>query len=168
MDHDSDAISTLIASLRALLLAHGWSLCVAESCTGGMLSEAITATEGSSSWFSCGFITYSNQSKIEMLSVKESSLNEYGAVSEQVAYEMAIGALAKSDCNLSVSITGIAGPDGGSAEKPVGMVCFAWAIKEDMPVTDIQYFKGNRQAIRQQATHYALSGLITHLKNQTH
>jgi nicotinamide-nucleotide amidase len=168
MDSASNAITSLIESLRALLLAHGWMLCVAESCTGGMLSEQITESAGSSAWFSCGFITYSNQSKMQMLSVKESSLNEYGAVSEQVAYEMAIGALAKSNCNLSVSITGIAGPDGGSDEMPVGMVCFAWAIKEDIPVTDIKYFTGDRQAIRRQATQHALSGLITHLKNQTH
>jgi nicotinamide-nucleotide amidase len=166
MDQQLDAISTLISSLSESLTARQWVLGVAESCTGGMLSEHFTAVAGSSAWFSCGFITYSNASKMQMLEVDEVALELFGAVSEEVASEMALGVLDNSDANITVSITGIAGPTGGTELKPVGMVCFAWALENQEPVTATEYFHGDRQAIRQQATLHAIKGLISHLRNQ--
>jgi len=120
-------LTTLATELGALLKAHGYMLALAESCTGGMVAEVITSVAGSSAWFDRGFVTYSNQAKIDMLGVSEQTLENLGAVSEQVAVEMAFGALKHSQAHIAGSITGIAGPDGGTADKPVGTVCFAWA-----------------------------------------
>lgn len=166
MDQQLDSIATLITHLSESLTARQWVLGVAESCTGGMLSEQFTAIAGSSAWFSCGFITYSNESKIQMLEVDEDTLELFGAVSEEVASEMATGVLDNSDANLTVSITGIAGPTGGTELKPVGMVCFAWALEDQAPTTATEYFHGDRYSIRTQATEHAIKGLISHLRNQ--
>ena len=135
-------------------------LATAESCTGGWIGEAVTAVSGSSAWFERGFITYSNAAKCEMLGVRQTTLDQYGAVSPQTAQEMALGALGKSHSQISVSITGIAGPDGGTETKPVGMVCFAWANKDGLVQQATHYFSGNREAIRRVAVVTALQGIL--------
>ena len=150
------------ASLRALsatLIARQWKLAVAESCTGGMLSENITSLAGSSEWFDCGFITYSNAAKTKLLEVNTSLIEAHGAVSEAVAIAMAEGALANSQSQLSIAITGIAGPSGGSVEKPVGTVCFAWASDTHATLSSTRHFAGDRQQIREQAVLAAIDGL---------
>jgi nicotinamide-nucleotide amidase len=136
------------------------SLATAESCTGGWLSQAITSIAGSSAWYERGFVAYAPSSKHEMLGVSDATLEQYGAVSEQTASEMAAGAIARSYAQVAVSITGIAGPDGGTTEKPVGMVCFAWIMKEGMALTETRYFNGNREEIRRQSVAGALQGVI--------
>lgn len=151
------------------LQAKGLQLALAESCTGGMVAQAITAIAGSSGWFDRGFVTYSNEAKTEMLAVPETLIQTHGAVSEPVAQAMALGALQHSHAQISVSVTGIAGPGGGSLQKPVGMVCFGWAINfnQDEPQilrTETHYFDGNRAEIRQQAASYALTGLLKLIK----
>jgi nicotinamide-nucleotide amidase len=136
----------------------------AESCTGGMLSSAITEVPGSSVIFECGFVTYSNISKMELLSVKENTLNFYGAVSEEVAGEMAIGAINNSKANLAISITGIAGP-GGSNTKPEGMVCFSIAFDNEIKLTETRKWGAlGRNIIRQKATLHGLRLLSRTLK----
>ena len=136
----------------------------AESCTGGMLSSAITEIQGSSVIFECGFVTYSNISKMELLSVKENTLNFYGAVSEEVAGEMAIGAVNNSKANLAISITGIAGP-GGSNKKPEGMVCFSIAFENETKLTETKKWGAlGRNIIRQKATLHGLRLLSRTLK----
>ena len=136
----------------------------AESCTGGMLSSAITEVPGSSVIFECGFVTYSNISKMELLSVKENTLNFYGAVSEEVAGEMAIGAINNSKANLAISITGIAGP-GGSNKKPEGMVCFSIAFENEIKLTETKKWGAlGRNNIRQKATIHGLKLLSRNLK----
>lgn len=161
-------LHTLAETLGTALKARGYVLILAESCTGGMVAEAITSIAGSSAWFDRAYITYSNQSKIELLNVLSETLDEYGAVSEQTAAEMALGCLNRTGLNatknlIAGSITGIAGPDGGTAQKPVGTVCFAWASLE-MPVqTQTKVFSGNRQQIRQQATVFMLENIIQRL-----
>ena len=136
----------------------------AESCTGGLLSSAITEIPGSSVIFECGFVTYSNISKMELLSVKENTLNFYGAVSEEVAGEMAIGAINNSKANLAISITGIAGP-GGSNTKPEGMVCFSIAFENEIKLTETKKWGAlGRNIIRQKATLHGLRLLSRTLK----
>ena len=136
----------------------------AESCTGGLLSSAITEIPGSSVIFECGFVTYSNISKMELLSVKENTLNFYGAVSEEVAGEMAIGAINNSKANLAISITGIAGP-GGSNTKPEGMVCFSIAFENEIKITETKKWGAlGRNIIRQKATLHGLRLLSRTLK----
>ncbi len=135
-------------------------LASAESCTGGWLGQTITSIAGSSAWYERGFITYTDISKHEMLGVNSATLEQYGAVSEETAYEMAEGAIARSHAQVAVSVTGIAGPGGGTAEKPVGMVCFAWIMKEGLARTETRYFSGSREEIRQQSVAEALQGVI--------
>lgn len=132
----------------------------AESCTGGGLGQAITAIPGSSQWYHIGYITYGDWAKREQLGVTQESLSDFGAVSEVVACEMAEGALAASKSHLSVAITGIAGPDGGSAEKPVGTVWLAWAGKGIETISQCRHFEGSRDLVREQAITCALEGLI--------
>lgn len=153
----------LAEELGAALKARGLMLALAESCTGGMVAEAVTSIAGSSAWFDRGFVTYSNQAKVDMLNVLPKTLEKYGAVSEQVAIEMAEGALKNSLAQITGSITGIAGPDGGSAEKPVGTVCFAWAETNKPILVTTKHFDGNRETIRQQAAITLIAGLIERL-----
>ncbi|HEX4943516.1 MAG TPA: CinA family protein [Usitatibacteraceae bacterium] len=134
-------------------------LVTAESCTGGGVGEAITRAPGSSAWFDRGFVTYSNESKVDLLGVKQETIGAHGAVSEAVAREMATGALHQSDAHLAVAVTGIAGPEGGTAAKPVGLVWFAWASLDGEVRTKFEVFGGDRAAIRQQAVLEALTGL---------
>lgn len=157
----------LAVNVGECLTQRGLLLVTAESCTGGWLGQAVTAVAGSSAWYERGFITYSNASKCEMLGVQQATLDHYGAVSAQTAQEMAIGALNKSRAQISVSITGIAGPDGGTATKPVGMVCFAWAIKDGLVQQEIRFFTGNRETIRRSAVAIALQGILKLLHGAT-
>ncbi len=142
--------------LASALLAKGWQLAVAESCTGGMIAAACTDLAGSSAWFERGFVTYSNAAKTELLGVPEALLAQHGAVSEPVAAAMAQGALQRSHANITASVTGIAGPSGATAGKPVGMVCFGFATATGVSATTMQ-FAGDRAAVRQQAVDYALA-----------
>ena len=166
--HDKK-IALLVEQLAELLIKHQKQLSVAESCTGGWVAKELTDLSGSSAWFERGFVTYSNQAKHEMLGVAESTLTTYGAVSEETVTAMAIGALNNSHADCSLSVSGIAGPTGGSAEKPVGLVWFSWAVTEDAQqktlATVKHVFKGNRDSVRQQAVEYVLKELITLLKN---
>lgn len=130
----------------------------AESCTGGLIAAAITSVSGSSAWFDRGFVTYSNDAKVAMLGVSQQTLNEYGAVSEQTAREMARGALANSSATLAYSVTGVAGPTGGTRVKPVGTVCFGFASKSSVHTTT-RHFDGDRSAVREHAVEYVLSEL---------
>ena len=151
-------------TLAPLLLARGWKLALAESCTGGLVCATLTELSGSSEWFERGYITYSNEAKTECLGVLAELIESHGAVSEPVAKAMAQGAQRNAEANIGVSITGIAGPTGGTAEKPVGTVCFGWTTPntEGEPVTTCQtkLFSGDRQSIRQQASEHALVGLL--------
>ena len=151
-----------------LLIARGWTLALAESCTGGLVCAALTDLAGSSDWFERGYITYSNQAKTECLDVAAETIKSFGAVSEQVAKAMSEGAQKNAGVNISVSITGIAGPAGGSIQKPVGTVCFGWTIQKEnlaaITICKTMQFSGDRQAVREQARDYALSELIKLLK----
>jgi nicotinamide-nucleotide amidase len=156
-------LEKLAERVGRLLLERGEWLAVAESCTGGWLAQSVTAIAGSSAWFDRGFVTYSNAAKLDMLGVPESTLERHGAVSEAVARAMAQGVLARSHADWSVSITGIAGPSGGSPEKPVGTVCFAWARKDGGCEAQSCHFSGDRAAVREQSVRFALDGLIDRL-----
>jgi nicotinamide-nucleotide amidase len=159
-----DNLTTLATELGAVLKARDLSLALAESCTGGLVAATVTDVAGSSAWFERGFVTYSNQAKIDMLKVSAVTLEKYGAVSEQTAIEMVLGALKHSHAQVAGSITGIAGPDGGTKEKPVGTVCFAWAGNTLPTSSTTKRFFGNRQEIRQQATIAMMAGLIERIK----
>jgi nicotinamide-nucleotide amidase len=154
----------LISQISQQLLQCHYTLVTAESCTGGGVATAMTELAGSSQWFERGFITYSNSAKQELLGVQISTLERYGAVSEETAREMADGALRNSHGQISLAVTGIAGPSGGSVEKPVGMVCFAWAKRGHATQSATEYFSGDRAAIREQATRYVLEELLTQLR----
>lgn len=155
-----DPLVVLATELNAKLAKRGWMLALAESCTGGMAAQYITAIPGSSSCFERGFVTYSNHAKIELLDVKEETLERYGAVSQETAREMATGALKHSHTQLAASITGVAGPDGGTPEKPVGMVCFAWAGPDGSIYSETYLFTGDRHAVRRQSVEAAFRGLL--------
>ena len=153
-------INDLSERLGKLLLEQEMMLVTAESCTGGGVAEIITRIPGSSGWFERGFVTYSNEAKQELLGVSLDILENFGAVSEETAIAMAEGALQNSHGNISVAITGVAGPDGGSDEKPVGTVCFAWS-RDGMDTHAAKtIFKGDRLHVRQQASLMAIQGLI--------
>jgi nicotinamide-nucleotide amidase len=158
-----------VKTLAEILRAKHWQMAAAESCTGGLVCAALTELPGSSDWFERGFITYSNQAKTESLGVPAGLIESVGAVSEQVAQAMAKGAQLNAGVNAAISITGIAGPSGGSAEKPVGTVCFAWAIQneanENRVLSKTMHFAGDRQAIREQACQYVLSELTKLLED---
>jgi len=145
--------------LGEVLVRQGLMAATAESCTGGWLAQELTAVPGSSAWFERGFVTYSNEAKQEMLSVSAETMAQFGAVSEAVVREMAQGALKCSRAQLSVAISGVAGPGGGTPEKPVGTVCFGWAREGGEVVNRSLHFAGDRQAVRQQAVATAIQGL---------
>ncbi len=157
MELDLDELSAAVGNR---LKARDMMLATAESCTGGLIAVVITDVSGSSKWFDRGFVTYTNQSKQDMLGVKAETLTAHGAVSEQVVGEMAQGALHHSQAQISLAVSGIAGPFGGSDEKPVGTVCLAWAQKNAPVHTDTRFFQGDRQQIRQQAVAAALQGVL--------
>jgi nicotinamide-nucleotide amidase len=151
---------TLLATLAGTKLkARGARLVTAESCTGGWVAQAVTAIAGSSDWFERGYVSYSNAAKREQLGVAAATLERHGAVSEETAREMALGALAHGHGSVALAITGVAGPGGGTAAKPVGTVCFAWA-KDDAARSETRHFDGDRESVRRQSVMRALQGLI--------
>lgn len=156
-------LETLSQQCGELLQQRCWRLTTAESCTGGWVAQSITAIAGSSAWFERGFVTYSNEAKQEMLGVSSETLQQHGAVSEAVVLAMAQGALQHSLAQVSIAISGIAGPTGGSVEKPVGTVWIAWATPEQL-VAKLFLFSGDRQQVREQAVHAALTELQQLLK----
>ncbi|NKB46811.1 MAG: nicotinamide-nucleotide amidohydrolase family protein [Legionellales bacterium] len=155
------SLSADLTHLAKQLTQMSQQLAVAESCTGGELSAAMTQLPGSSQWFDCGFVTYSNQAKQRLLGVRPHTLQRYGAVSEPVAIEMAQGALLHSPAHWAIAVTGIAGPAGGSPAKPVGTVWLAWTGSALPMVTHCAEFSGDRAAIRQQTVAYAVHRLLT-------
>ncbi len=156
-DHELYALACAVGDG---LLARGWQLAAAESCTGGWIAKLITDRAGSSQWFDRGFVTYSNAAKRDMLGVPETTLHEHGAVSEATVAAMVDGALHHSAARVALAVSGIAGPDGGSTEKPVGTVWFAWGVTDAQPVTERCCFAGDRDAVRRQAVAHALRGVI--------
>lgn len=159
----------LAAQVGGLLKSHGLMLATAESCTGGGVAQAITEVPGSSAWFERGFVTYSNLSKQQLLGVDEVTLSRYGSVSEAVVREMVSGALANSTAKVALAVSGIAGPDGGTPDKPVGTVWFAWGVKNSVIHTYSQrnLLPGNRAEVRAQAVRIALQGVIDMLNQRT-
>ena len=152
-------MDALAKRLGEVLLERRWVLATAESCTGGWVSQVVTSIAGSSAWFDAGFVTYSNAAKQRMLGVREETLLAKGAVSEEVVLEMAEGACRNSAANCALSISGVAGPDGGSAEKPVGTVWIAWCVENKSWARRFQ-FAGDRTEVRRQAVEAALNGLL--------
>ncbi len=157
----------LAAQVGALLKSHGLMLATAESCTGGGVAQAITEVAGSSAWFERGFVTYSNLAKQQMLRVSDSTLKQHGAVSEATVREMVEGSLANSAAQVALAVSGIAGPDGGTPDKPVGTVWFAWGIKSGETHSQRHHFDGNRAEVRAQAVRVALQGVINLLNTYT-
>jgi nicotinamide-nucleotide amidase len=156
-------IAELVQRIAAALQAKSARLAVAESCTGGWIAKALTDPPGSSAWFVCGFVTYANAAKISLLGVSEATLAGQGAVSEDVAEQMATGARLASGAEIALAVTGIAGPGGGSADKPVGTVCFAWAGPGVQLLSTTRQFDGDRDAIRRQSVIAALEGTLSQL-----
>jgi len=148
-------VNDIARKLGAALKAKGLKLVTAESCTGGWVATALTAIPGSSDWFERGYVTYSNEAKREDLGVAEQTLRRHGAVSEQVAREMAAGALKRARAQVALAITGVAGPTGGTADKPVGLVCFAWAHGSKI-TSETRRFDGDRESVRRQSVLHAL------------
>jgi len=162
--YDDEALAMLAAALAAELRAHGRRLITAESCTGGWISKLCTDLAGSSEWFERGLVTYSDQAKQELLGVRAADLYSHGAVSEVVAAAMARGAVEAGRADCAMSVSGIAGPSGGSPEKPVGMVCFGWAWPDGQLETESRLFAGDRDQIRRQSVAVAFEGLLLRLK----
>jgi nicotinamide-nucleotide amidase len=164
MSHDAHLAA--VTAVADALLQHGWLLATAESCTGGLIAGACTEVSGSSNWFERGFVTYSNEAKHDMLGVPHALIAQHGAVSEEVAKAMAIGAMRHSLAQVSLAVTGVAGPTGGSKDKPVGTVWFAWATPSDTGPTlgaetawvksEVQHFAGSRHEVRQQTVAHSL------------
>ena len=161
---DSAELQELTHAVATAFSQRGWTLAVAESCTGGLLSASLTDLAGSSQWFERGYVTYSNAAKAACLQVSPMLIEAEGAVSEAVASAMVLGAQLSSGVTAAISITGIAGPSGGTAEKPVGTVCFGWALERadasNHITTTTAHFVGDRQSVRQQAVVFALRGLL--------
>jgi len=160
------ALYRLAEDVGEALKRRGLMLATAESCTGGWVSQAVTMVPGSSDWFERGFVTYTYISKREMLGVEGVVLERYGAVSEQVVRQMVNGALEHSHAQVAVGVSGVAGPSGGSAEKPVGTVCFGWGIKGGVCRLETVHFPGDREAVRRQAVEHVLRGVLELLASQ--
>jgi len=179
LSHDAE-VATLVEALAQRLLAQGWMLATAESCTGGLIAAACTELAGSSHWFERGFVSYSNAAKAQMLGVNAALIAAHGAVSEPVARAMAQGAVQHANVAVSLAVTGVAGPGGGSADKPVGTVWFAWAVPDAAAATtgarnatqapqpaqapqlhsEVQHFAGDRAAVRQATVRHSLRRLL--------
>lgn len=155
-----EEFEALARQVGEALLAHQWQLATAESCTGGMVSAAITEVAGSSAWFDRAFVTYSNEAKVGLLDVSQLTLHAHGAVSEQTVREMLAGALAHSVAHVVVAISGIAGPAGGTPDKPVGTVCFGWQRRGVAPVCITRHLPGDRAEVRRTSTRIALDGIL--------
>jgi nicotinamide-nucleotide amidase len=152
-------IQELAVRLGQRLKAADALLVTAESCTGGWVAQAVTSVSGSSAWFERGFVTYSNAAKEELLGVPRATLERHGAVSEETAREMALGALRHSRGSVAVAVTGVAGPAGGTLAKPVGLVCFAWA-RHGETKSESRHFAGDRESVRRQSVERALQGVL--------
>jgi len=150
----------LAEEVGAALRARQLMLATAESCTGGWIAEAVTMVPGSSEWFERGFVAYTYVSKREMLGVREATLGKHGAVAEEVVREMVEGALARSHAQVVVAVSGVAGPSGGTPDKPVGFVCFAWGMKDGKPRSETKRFFGDREAVRRLSVEHALEGVL--------
>ncbi len=157
---EDSALYRLAEQVGEALKARSLMLVTAESCTGGWVSEAVTMVPGSSDWFERGFVTYTYVSKREMLGVKETTLASHGAVAEEIVREMVAGALARSHAQVAVAVSGIAGPGGGTPDKPVGTVCLAWGMKDGVARSETARYLGDREAVRRQAVERALRGVI--------
>lgn len=157
--------TNLVSELAAALLSRGAQMATAESCTGGLIAGACTDLAGSSHWFDRGFVTYSNQAKTEMLGVEAALIEAHGAVSEAVALAMARGAVRHSAAHCSLAVTGVAGPGGGSADKPVGTVWFGWCVDGRVDAQCLR-FAGDRAAVRQATVEHALAGLLQRLRQR--
>ncbi len=157
-------LENLSAELGALLQKKNMFFTSAESCTGGLLSQSIVSVPGSSGWFGCSFVTYSNISKHKILGVSKDSLKRFGAVSEEVVTEMVDGAVAESRADLGVAISGIAGPGGGSPDRPVGTVCIAWKLKDKQAIRSTFLFEGNRNEVRYKTVVKSLEEAIELIK----
>lgn len=156
-----------VSELGEALKRHKMMVVTAESCTGGMIAEALTSVAGSSSWFDRAYVTYSYESKKEMLGVHETTIQHHGSVSEECVTEMVLGALQQSHAQVSVACSGIAGPGGGSPDKPVGTVWLAWACQGQSDIqTRLMHFDGDREAIRRQTTQVALEGILNILESR--
>ncbi len=155
-----DRVTELARQLGEACKLRGRTLVLAESCTGGGVGEAITRIPGSSAWLDRGFITYSYESKEQLLGVKRETLLAYGAVSEATVREMVLGALRWSHADTAVAVTGVAGPDGGTPEKSVGLVWFAWCVRSGAARVESRQLTGDRTQVRRQAIEIALKGLI--------
>ena len=160
-------IENLAIQIGSALKSHGLMLATAESCTGGAVASALTDIAGSSGWFERGFITYSNEAKREMLAVAQDTLMRYGAVSETVVREMVAGALYHSHAQVALAVSGIAGPAGGTPDKPVGTVWFAWGVKGGQCVARLHHLSGNRAEIRMQSVGIAFQGVLELLSQVT-
>ncbi|MBL0919512.1 MAG: CinA family protein [Hydrogenophaga sp.] len=156
------ALLDLVTRLARRLREHGWMMATAESCTGGLIAGACTELSGSSDWFERGFVSYSNLAKTELLGVSAELITTHGAVSEPVARAMATGAVERSGAGCAVAVTGVAGPTGGTPEKPVGTVWFAWCTPAGV-FTERQCFNGDRAAVRRATVAHALGGLLQRL-----
>ena len=157
---DDARLEKLVAEMALALTAIGWKMATAESCTGGWIAKCCTDLAGSSAWFERGFVTYSDAAKKDALGVDARILQEAGAVSRAVALQMAEGARRRAAVDITVAVTGIAGPDGGTLDKPVGTVWFAWSRKDHAPDAEVVCFRGDRDAVRRQTVAHALRGLI--------
>lgn len=157
---DEHELTVRAEQVAVALLARDWQLATAESCTGGWVAKVCTDIAGSSRWFERGFVTYTNESKQELLGVSAETLRQHGAVSEQTVREMALGALERSRAQISLAISGIAGPGGATPFKPVGTVYLAWAVRNGAVTTEHALFSGEREAVRRQAVLRALSGVL--------
>jgi len=158
--YDTPPRAADVGALAQRLQARGWRLATAESCTGGLIAAHCTDLAGSSAWFDRGFVTYSNEAKTEMLGVDAALVAQHGAVSEAVALAMAQGALSRSHADLAVAVTGVAGPSGGSAQKPVGTVWFAWAMRGGALHAERRLWPGDRAAVRAATVAHALAGVL--------
>jgi len=160
-------MGVLTAEVGGLLKSHGMLLATAESCTGGGVAQAVTEISGSSSWFERGFVTYSNLAKMEMLGVRQVTLDKHGAVSEATVREMAQGALQHSHAHIALAVSGVAGPTGGTPKKPVGTVWFAWSLRDGDTRAQVYHLDGTRAEVRHQSVQIALQGVQQILKGLT-
>lgn len=165
MHADDVVLDRLGRDVGRALTAAGLQLALAESCTGGWIAKVITDVAGSSGWFGCGIVSYSNQAKIDLLDVPPAMLAERGAVSEPVVIAMAEGVRLRAKADVAIAVSGIAGPGGGSAQKPVGTVCFSWSRKGMNSVVETHVFSGDREAVRRQTVTHALQRLLRLLES---
>ena len=161
---NQEKLISISSELGELLKTKGLLFTCAESCTGGWIGQSLTSIQGSSEWFDSSFVTYSYEAKTKILGVSSADLENFGAVSEEIVGQMVLGAISKSEANVGVAISGIAGPAGGTESKPVGTVCFAWKVALHPLITSTEYFSGNRDEVRFSSVERALLGTIDILK----